>query len=94
MRTLITRCEALLGALRNEGTLASDLAEDAHRLAGGAGTFGFLHLAAAAREFEFAAETDLSDTAVVVNELAAAIDISMPIIRQELLAAGTVVSAA
>ena len=43
LRTLIMRCETLLRRLRSPDMLsqACELAEAAHKLAGGAGTFGF-----------------------------------------------------
>jgi PAS domain S-box-containing protein len=84
MRTLIARCEALLDALRNPGTPARDFVDDVHRLAGGAGMFGLLSVAAAARDFEFVAKSDAADTTAVAGRLAAAIEASLPIIRQEL----------
>jgi len=42
-------------------------------------TFGFLSVAAAARQFEVAA-----DTVAFADQLAAAIEAALPIIRQEL----------
>jgi PAS domain S-box-containing protein len=90
MRTLIARCEALLAALRDPLMPARELVDDVHRLAGGAGTFGFLSLPGAAREFEFVADADAADTTAVAGRLAAAIDASLTIIRQELLATAMV----
>ena len=40
--------------------------------------FGFERLASAARRFEFATETDASDAQAFVDELAAAIEASLP----------------
>ena len=63
---------------------ASELAEAAHKLAGGAGTFGFLSVAAAARRFEAAADMGAPETVALGDHLAAAIEASIPIVRQEL----------
>jgi signal transduction histidine kinase/DNA-binding response OmpR family regulator/HPt (histidine-containing phosphotransfer) domain-containing protein len=86
--TLITRGEALLGGLHMPGMLsqASELAETAHKLAGGAGTFGFLSVAAAARRLEVATGRHAAETVGLADHLAAAIKASMPIARQELAA--------
>ena len=85
MQTLVTRCEALSRELNAPGMLdfAEDLVEDAHRLAGGAGTFGFLSLAAVARQFEVAAETAAPDIAAVADQFAIAINASIPIMRRQ-----------
>jgi PAS domain S-box-containing protein len=85
LELMITRCEALLCGLRMPGTLlqAGDLAEAAHKLAGGAGTFGFLHVATAARQFELATEVGAAETEALGNHLAAAIEASITVARQE-----------
>jgi signal transduction histidine kinase/FixJ family two-component response regulator len=85
MQTLITCCEALIAPrrLRTQAEF-SELAEDAHRLAGRGGTFGFLSIATAARRVEVAADTADADTAVFAGRLAVAIERSLPLIRQQL----------
>ncbi|MGD0102455.1 MAG: PAS domain S-box protein [Rhodopila sp.] len=89
--TMITRCETLLCVLRRPEILANaaELGEDAHRLAGSAGMFGFLSVAAAARRFECATETDPTETETFANLLAAAIVAALPMMRQELAATAT-----
>jgi len=84
LQTLVARCEALLLELCRPGMLAqaSALVDDVHRLAGGAGTLGFLSIAAAARQFEIAADTGGVDMAACADRLATAIEASMPIIRK------------
>jgi len=88
LQTLITRGEALLFALRMPEMLSrpSELADAAHKLAGGAGTFGFLSLAAAARRFEVVADTDSPERAALADHLGAAIKVSIAIVQQELAA--------
>jgi PAS domain S-box-containing protein len=78
LQILISRCEALLGALRRPEMLsrASELAEMAHKLAGGGGTFGFLHMAAVARRFEQVVESGTAD-ANLADGLSAAIEASL-----------------
>ena len=85
LQILLARCEALLCGLRMSGMLSqsSGLAEAAHKLAGGAGTFGFLQVAAAARRFEAAADIDDPETTALADHLAAAIEASVTIVRQE-----------
>jgi PAS domain S-box-containing protein len=86
METLITRCEALLRGLRRPGILAQpdDLITEAHSLAGGAGTFGFLRLADAARRFERAAESGAAETMVLAGRLAVTVEAALVIMQQEL----------
>jgi CheY-like chemotaxis protein len=88
LQTLITRCEAMLSGLRMTGTIphAGDLGEAAHKLAGGAGTFGFMLVAAAARQYEVAADGNTQKATALGDSLATAIDASLPIVRQELAA--------
>jgi CheY-like chemotaxis protein/HPt (histidine-containing phosphotransfer) domain-containing protein len=88
LQILLTSGETLLCRLRMPDMLSqsSELAEAAHKLAGGAGTFGFLHVASAARQFEVAADMGAPETAEIADHLAAAIEASMPIVRQELRA--------
>ena len=88
LQILITRCEAMLSGLRMTGTLsrADELAEAAHKLAGGAGTFGFMLVAAAARQYELAADKKTADTMALGDHLANVIEASLPIVRQELAA--------
>jgi HPt (histidine-containing phosphotransfer) domain-containing protein len=59
MQKLLGRSESSLFGLRTPEMLsgAGELAQAAHSLAGAAGTFGFLSIAAAARQFEHAADT-------------------------------------
>jgi threonine dehydrogenase-like Zn-dependent dehydrogenase len=52
----------------------------------GAGTFGFLSLAAAARRFEVVADTDSPERAALADHLGAAIKVSIAIVQQELAA--------
>ncbi len=88
LRSVIARGEALLAALRGEGmpARAGELVEDAHRFAGSAGTFGLRLVAAAARQFEVAAETNATETEATARQLAVAIEESMTIVRNELAA--------
>jgi CheY-like chemotaxis protein/HPt (histidine-containing phosphotransfer) domain-containing protein len=83
LQMLITRCEAFHGELHGPGLLsqASELAESAHKLAGGGGTFGFLHVAAAARQLEWAVESGSADAPVLAAGLNAAIEASLPTMR-------------
>jgi PAS domain S-box-containing protein len=57
---------------------AGGLAEAAHALAGSAGQCGFQRLAHAAKCYEWAADSDSSDTPVFVEGLLAAIEASLP----------------
>ncbi len=86
VETLIRRCEALLRGLRRPGMLAQpgDLITEAHSLAGGAGTFGFLRLADAARRFERAAEAGAAETTALAGRLAATVEAALVIMQQEL----------
>lgn len=86
LQTLITRGESLLQGLRAPDVLAhaKELAEAAHRLAGGAGALGFLSLAAAGRHFERAADAGLPETAALADALADSIEASVTILRQGL----------
>ena len=85
VQTLITRCEVLSRKLNAPGMPdhARELVEEAHSLAGGAGTFGFLSLADVARQFEVAAESGAPDIAAAADLLAIEINVSMPIISQQ-----------
>ena len=89
IQTLIMRCDALMRRLVSPDmpTHATELVEDAHRLAGGAGMFGFLYLADAARRFERAAVSGATETAGLGTHLAAAAEATAAIMRQDL--AGT-----
>ena len=91
LSTLQGRCKALLARLcgRKTATRGRTLAEDAHRLVAGAGMFGFLPAAAAARDFEFALETDADDVPARGDELAMALRASLTFIGQEIAALGT-----
>ena len=91
LSTLQRRCEALLARLfePETATPGRTLADDAHQLVAGAGMFGFLPAAAAAREFEFALETGADDVAARSGELATALQASLTFIGQEIAAFGT-----
>jgi len=86
MRTLISRGETLQAELRDPAmrSQASRLAEAAHKLAGGAGTFGFLSMAAAARAFESAADSNAADTGMQADRLAGIIAESLAVARSAL----------
>jgi len=86
LRTQIARGEALRRELRETGVVAraNDLAEAAHRLAGGAATFGFPSLARAGRRFEFAADSGTTDMVALAAQLADAIDAAVTIMRREM----------
>lgn len=86
LRTLIDRAEALLADLYDPAlqSQAPRLAAAAHKLAGGAGAFGFLSLASAARAFECAADSCAADTAALAAQLADSITQSLTIARNEL----------
>jgi PAS domain S-box-containing protein len=94
LQTLITRCKALMDTLCQPDMSAhvDEIAEDAHRLAGSAGAIGLLSVAAAARQFEASVNnTDAAEVSRLAGQLAAAIDASLPILRQMLPVAATVV---
>jgi PAS domain S-box-containing protein len=82
---LAARAETLLGRLRKPDTIAraGELSEAAHQLAGGAGAFGFLAVAASARLFERAANTNPAALAGLGEQLEAAIDVAMTALRKE-----------
>jgi hypothetical protein len=83
LRLLINRFESPRRDLWVSGMLsARNGLEAAHKLAAGAGTFGFLAVAAAARCFEVAA--DAEDIPGLADQLAAAIEAAATIVRQEL----------
>jgi CheY-like chemotaxis protein len=90
---LTTRLETLRRNLLTPGKLSAPgpLAEAAHKLAGGAGTFGFLAVAASARRFEVAADTntDAAELQVLADQLVADIEASLAIFRREPIAAAT-----
>ena len=94
LQILVARCETLLRGLRGPGmlSLASELAESAHQLAGSAGTFGFLRVAAAARWFEAAADAGTPETGVLGDRLIDSINKSVALARRELTALTTVVT--
>jgi signal transduction histidine kinase/FixJ family two-component response regulator len=89
LQTLLALGDSMLHELCAPDMLAhaDELAKAAHRLAGSVGTFGFLSLAAAGRRFERAADAGLPETAALGDALAAAIEASVTILRQELSAA-------
>ncbi len=88
LQTLIARCERLLHGLQGSGMPlpASELAEIAHKLAGGAGTFGFLRVAAAARWFEAAADAGAPETTELGDRLITAINESVALAQREMTA--------
>ena len=83
---LISGGEALLGSLRAPEVLASagELADAAHKLAGGAAMLGFLSLAHIGRRFERAANSGAAETLALAQHLAEAVATSLTIMRQEL----------
>jgi PAS domain S-box-containing protein len=85
LRTLIVRCESMLDDLRAPGMLerTSELAETTHRLAGGASMLGFMALAQAGRRFEFAADSGAAEMEVLGEELAAATEAAVAVLRHE-----------
>jgi signal transduction histidine kinase/ActR/RegA family two-component response regulator/HPt (histidine-containing phosphotransfer) domain-containing protein len=80
LRTLIARAETLLTGLGILETFVStgELARDAHKLGSGAGTFGFLSVAAACRRFEASADAGAAETVSLAKQLAAAIGMFLP----------------
>ena len=88
LQILNVRGEALLRDLRMPGLLprASELAEAAHKLAGGAGTFGFLKVACLARQFEAAADSGAPEMGAFATRLAGAIEVLITGVQQELAA--------
>jgi two-component system sensor histidine kinase/response regulator len=86
LRTLAARAEGLLGQLQVREVTGNlpELAEAAHKLAGGAGTFGFLLLAARARRFEAAADAAAANRDVLAEQLCQAIPEALAIIRSQL----------
>ena len=91
LQTLTARCETLLRGLRRPDMLsqAGQLAETAHQLAGGAGTFGFLRVAAAARWFEAAADAGAPETEELGDRLITAINATVELAQQEIVALAT-----
>lgn len=86
LRILVARAEALLSRLQMREAAGNlpELAEAAHKLAGGAGTFGFLLLAARARQFEAAADAAAANRDVLAGQLCQAIPEALAIIRGQL----------
>jgi signal transduction histidine kinase/DNA-binding response OmpR family regulator/HPt (histidine-containing phosphotransfer) domain-containing protein len=80
LNILITRAETLLSGLGMLETSSStgELARDAHKLAGGAGGFGFLSVAAACRRFEASADAGAAEMVSLAEQLAAAIEMFLP----------------
>jgi len=80
LKAITERSEDLLCALRGQGTLAragGGLADAAHSLAGSAGMFGFDRLAATARSFQRAVQTNAAETPAHVASLSAALEESL-----------------
>jgi PAS domain S-box-containing protein len=85
LRTLQTRCEALLRQLRSPEAIATDtLIEDVHKLAGSAGMFGFLAMSAASRAFEFAAGADGEDLPALGRHLEHIVEETLAVLRAEI----------
>lgn len=85
MLTLTTRGSALVDRLRAPDALARDpagLADAAHAMAGSAGMFGFDRVAAVARAFERAVETEAADAAVLAGHLVVVLEASIQVLRQ------------
>jgi HPt (histidine-containing phosphotransfer) domain-containing protein len=86
LQALASRAEGLLAGLHawsREG--AGDLrrlAAEAHTLAGAAGLFGFRRLAAAARLFERAVQTEAGDVPVLLGDLIAAAEATLETARR------------
>ena len=86
LRILDARAEALLSRLQAREVAGNlpELAEAAHKLAGGAGTFGFLLLAARARRFEAAADGAATNWRALAEQLCQAIREALAIVRSQL----------
>jgi CheY-like chemotaxis protein len=87
--SLIVLGEALLESLRgieDEGR-RTKLADDAHRLGGTLGMFGFKRLATSVRRFEAAVEQNATDVVDKRDVLATALKEAIDIMRQEILVA-------
>jgi PAS domain S-box-containing protein len=93
LEILATRLETLRRDLLTPGKLSAPgpLTEAAHKLAGGAGTFGFLAVAATARRFEAAADTHMetAQLRVLADHLVADIGASLAVLRQDFIAMTT-----
>jgi CheY-like chemotaxis protein len=85
---LIATGEALLSSLGAPGIRerADELAEAAHKLAGGAAMLGFVSLAELGRRFERAADSGAPQTLALAGHLAEAVATALTIMRQELAA--------
>jgi HPt (histidine-containing phosphotransfer) domain-containing protein len=94
LTTMITRAGVLLGKLRMPEMQcnARELADSGHKFAGGAGTLGFLSVAAAAREFEVAASMHAPETMALAGRLVVEIKASIPIVQQELIAMSAIMT--
>jgi signal transduction histidine kinase/DNA-binding response OmpR family regulator len=86
LQTLLARGESLLRLLLTPEPLAraGELAEAAHRLAGGAGTLGFHRLSQVGRQFEHAADAGEAD-AELAEQFAVTIKATLAVIRQALV---------
>jgi CheY-like chemotaxis protein/HPt (histidine-containing phosphotransfer) domain-containing protein len=86
LRTLLAHCADVRARLNQPMPQPADdeLAERAHSMCGNAGILGFASIAAAARALEHAVETAAPDMQAHACDLAGAIDIAMPLIKQQL----------
>jgi protein-histidine pros-kinase len=83
LQSIAERGEALQRGLRALGAATragNELSAAAHALGGSAGMFGFESLAAAARGFEHAVQTDAEDAPILAHTLDAALEAALQII--------------
>ena len=86
VRTLISRCEAMLLSLREPGALSQPktLIEQVHKLAGATSMFGLVAAGEAARAFERAATTGAPEIEAIAERLSAALEASVGALQGEL----------
>ncbi len=86
LHTLIVRCAAVMARLNVRGVSGADreLRDEVHKLGGSAGTFGFASIAAAARQFERAADIGSIERTGFGACLVASIEASWRALQQEL----------
>jgi CheY-like chemotaxis protein/HPt (histidine-containing phosphotransfer) domain-containing protein len=86
LQAIAERCESLLHGLRNPGALTSPptgeaLAEVAHKLVGGASSFGFERVATLCRRFERAVQSSPAEAPALVDRLGAALEDTLQVLR-------------
>jgi CheY-like chemotaxis protein len=88
--SLLVRSEALMDDLSALDAMAhtGDIADMTHRIIGGFGTYGFLRMVGAGRQFERAVRLGTANVAEYADELADAAEEAATVLRQELALVG------